>query len=66
MNANDELKMLSGFLLIARKAERGTVYISAVDDGIGSLLDSQDGRKFSICSLWLISMQKDGKSRERL
>lgn len=27
--------MLSRFLLIAREAERGTVYISAVDDGTG-------------------------------
>ena len=37
--------MLSGLLLIPREVERGTVYISAVDDGTGSLLDSQDGRK---------------------
>ena len=66
MNANAELKMLSRFLLISRQVERGTVYLSANDDVTGSLLDSQDGRKFCICSLWLIPMQKEGKRRERL
>ena len=43
-NVNNQLRMLSRFLLILREVVRGTVYICAVDDSYGSLLDCQHGR----------------------
>ena len=44
MNVNNELRMLSRSLLIPKEVVRGSVYICAVDDSYGSLLDSQRGR----------------------
>ena len=44
MNVNNELRMLSKSLFIPKEVVRGSVYICAVDDGAGSILDSQGRR----------------------
>ena len=37
--------MFSRSLLISKEAERGIVYINAVDESVGLFFESQDGRK---------------------
>ena len=37
--------MFSRSLLISKEAERGIVYINAVDESVGPFFESQDGRK---------------------